>query len=170
MPAVVTVATIHAGNALNVIPERATLGGTLRAVDPQTRALLGERRARASGGNRRRATASAPTVVRSTSGRRPIVNPATAGGVGARGRRVASSATDAVVPLGMTNMAGEDFAHYMERIPGCFMRIGARLPGEPVIPAHTPRFHAAESSLFVGAAVLAESARMASAALAGTSS
>ena len=73
---------------------------------------------------------------------------------------------DAVVPLGITNMAGEDFAHYMERIPGCFLRIGARHPGEPVIPAHTPQFHAAEESLFVGAAVLAEAARVASSELA----
>ena len=51
----------------------------------------------------------------------------------------------------------------MERMPGCFMRIGARMPGEQVIPAHTPQFHAAEESLFVGAAVLAEVARVASA-------
>lgn len=46
------------------------------------------------------------------------------------------------------------------------MRIGARLPDEPVIAAHTPQFHAAEDSLYVGAAVLAEAARVASAALA----
>jgi len=34
-----------------------------------------------------------------------------------------------------------------------------------VIPAHTPRFYAAEDSVFVGAAVLAECARVASAEL-----
>ncbi|HEY9227198.1 MAG TPA: hypothetical protein VIP11_11155, partial [Gemmatimonadaceae bacterium] len=71
-----------------------------------------------------------------------------------------------VVPLGFLNLAGEDFAHYMERIPGCFLRIGAREPGGPVIPAHAPTFFPAEESLFVGAAVLAECARVASAALA----
>ena len=38
--------------------------------------------------------------------------------------------------------------------------------GGSVIAAHTPRFQAAEQSLFVGAAVLAECARVASAALA----
>jgi hypothetical protein len=26
------------------------------------------------------------------------------------------------LPLGFLNLAGEDFAHYMERIPGCFLR------------------------------------------------
>jgi hippurate hydrolase len=71
-----------------------------------------------------------------------------------------------VVPLGFLNLAGEDFAHYMEQIPGWFMRIGAREPGGVVIPAHAPTFYPAEDCLFVGAAVLAESARVASAALA----
>jgi metal-dependent amidase/aminoacylase/carboxypeptidase family protein len=62
-------------------------------------------------------------------------------------------------------MAGEDFAYYMERIPGAFLRIGAREPGGVVTAAHTPRFFAANGSLFVGAALLAETARVASAAL-----
>ena len=66
------------------------------------------------------------------------------------------------MPLGFLNMAGEDFAHYMERIPGCFLRIGAREPGGAAIPAHAPKFYAAEESIFVGAAVLAEAARVAS--------
>jgi len=54
----------------------------------------------------------------------------------------------------------------METIPGCFMRIGAREPGAASIPAHTPAFYAAEQSIFVGAAVLAECARVASHAIA----
>ena len=162
-PAVVTVAAVHAGSALNVIPERATLGGTLRAVDPDTRALLGrEVRQLAEG------IASAhglTATVRLTLGPPPIVNPEQPA---AWARQAAETVlgAEAVVPLGITNMAGEDFAYYMERIPGCFMRIGARLAGEPVIPAHTPQFYAAEESLFVGAAVLAETARVASSALA----
>jgi metal-dependent amidase/aminoacylase/carboxypeptidase family protein len=49
----------------------------------------------------------------------------------------------------------------MERVPGCFLRIGAREPGGETIPAHAPRFYAAEESIFVGAAVLAETARVA---------
>lgn len=69
------------------------------------------------------------------------------------------------MPLGTTNMARDDFACYMERLPGCFMRIGAREPGGAATPAHTPQFHAAEESIFVGAAVLAEAARVSAAAL-----
>ena len=162
-PAVVTVATMHAGQALNVIPERATLGGTLRAVDPATRKLLATSVRELAEGI---ATAHGLVArVRLTLGPPPIVNPE----LPVRWARAAVESllgADALVPLGITNMAGEDFAYYMERIPGCFMRIGARMPGEPVIAAHTPQFHASEESLFIGAAVLAETARLASAALA----
>jgi hippurate hydrolase len=73
---------------------------------------------------------------------------------------------DALVPLGTTNMGGEDFAFYLERIPGCFLRIGAREAGGERIAAHSPRFHPAEDALFIGATVLAQCARVASAALA----
>lgn len=162
-PAVVTVATMQAGSALNVIPHRATLGGTLRAVDPETRALLAAAVRQLAEGIAAAHGISATVTL--TLGPPPIVNPP---GPVAWARQAVESVlgADALVPLGITNMAGEDFAHYMERLPGCFMRVGARLPGEPVIPAHTPQFHASEASLFVGAAVLAETARVASKALA----
>ena len=73
---------------------------------------------------------------------------------------------DALTPLGTTNMGGEDFAEYMQSIPGCFLRIGAREAGGKVIGAHSPGYYADEGALFIGAAVLAECARVASAALA----
>jgi hippurate hydrolase len=71
----------------------------------------------------------------------------------------------ALRPLGTPNMGGEDFAFYLEKLPGCFLRVGAREPGGEVIPAHSPRFYAADDAIFVGAAVLAETARIASAEL-----
>ena len=162
-PAVVTVATMQAGRALNVIPEQATIGGTLRAVDVDTRMLLGTSLRELAEGI---AAANGLTAnVKLTLGPPPIVNPERPV-AWAREAVTRILGADALVPLGITNMAGEDFAYYMERLPGCFMRIGARLPDEPVIAAHTPQFYAAEESLYVGAAVLAETARVASAALA----
>ena len=158
-PAVVTVATVHAGTAPNVIPGFATLGGTLRAVDPDTRVLLATAVRRLAEGVASAHGLTASVTV--TLGPPPIVNPERPA---AWARQAVESllGAGAAVPLGITNMAGEDFAYYMERIPGCFMRIGARMPHELVIPAHTPQFDASEGSLFVGAAVLAEAARVAS--------
>jgi hippurate hydrolase len=157
-PGVVTVGSIHAGSASNVIPDRATLSGTVRAVERQSRELmLNEVRqvtesVAAAFGVQARVTLDLGTP--------PIVNPARPV-AWARQASATTVGAENVVPLGFLNMAGEDFAHYMESIPGCFMRIGAREPGAAVIPAHAATFYAAEQSIFVGAAVLAECARVA---------
>lgn len=161
---VVTVATVHAGTAPNVIPDTATLSGTLRAVDAGTRARLQEEVRRLAAGIA--AAHGLRGEVTLELGPPPIVNPPAAV---AWARRAAARllGEDAVVPLGFTNLAAEDFACYLERMPGCFLRIGAREAGGEPIAAHSPRFYAAEESIFVGAAVLAETARIASAELGG---
>lgn len=163
IPAVLTVATMQAGSAPNVIPETATIGGTLRAVDPATRALLADEMRRVAHGIA--AAHDLTADVHIEFGPPPIVNPEQPA-AWARQATVSLLGADAVVPLGMTNMGGEDFAYYMERIPGAFLRVGAREAGGEATPAHTPRFFAADGSLFIGAAVLAETARVASASLA----
>ncbi len=156
---VVTVGTIHAGSASNVIPDRATMSGTVRAVEPTSRELMlrevkhvTESIAGAFGVEAR---------VSMDLGTPPIVNPARATSW-ARSAAASIVGERNLVPLGFLNMAGEDFAHYMERIPGCFLRIGAREADGAVIPAHTPSFRAAETSIFFGAAVLSECARVSS--------
>lgn len=158
-PGVVTIGTVRAGTATNVIPDRAILTGTVRAVDAPSRQLMLDEVKRIA-----ETTASTYRLaadVKVELGPPPIVNPPNAA-AWARRAAVSLLGEDHVVPLGFLNLAGEDFAHYMERIPGCFLRIGAREPGGAVVPAHAPKFYAAEESIFVGAAVLAETARVAS--------
>jgi amidohydrolase len=162
IPAVVTVATIHAGTADNVISDRALLTGTVRTVDAASRALLLEELRHVS--DAVAATHHLTARVTFAQGTPPIVNPP----------GPTAWARDAVrtllgpggdVPLAGTNMGGEDFAFYLERLPGCFLRIGAREPGGPWLPAHSAGFYVAEESAFIGAAVLAETARRAAVAL-----
>ncbi len=160
--AVVTVGTLHAGTAPNVIPETAVLTGTLRATTPETRTAIGDEVRRLAESVAAAYRLSARVVVHW--GTPPIVNPP-GPSMWARHAAMSVLGEGAVVPFGVTNMGGEDFAFYLERIPGCFMRIGAREEGGARLAAHSPRFTAAEESIFVGAAVLAESARVASAAL-----
>ncbi len=163
-PAVVSIGSVHAGSAPNVLPDRATLTGTLRATDPETRRLLVEEVRRIAESTAALYRLGAEVAIEP--GPPPLVNPPEAT---EWARRAAAGLLGeaAIVPLGFLNMAGEDFASYLERIPGCFLRIGAREPGGEPIPAHSPRFYAAEESIFVGAAVLAEAARVASAAAGG---
>ncbi len=161
-PGVVTIGSIHAGNAANVIPASATLSGTVRAIEPASRELmLHEVRQIAES---IAAGFGVESRMKFEPGTPPIVNPREATGW-ARAAAALVVGEARVRPLGFLNLGGEDFAHYMERMPGCFVRIGAREPGGEVIPAHSARFYAAESSIFVGAAVLAQCARIASAAL-----
>lgn len=74
-------------------------------------------------------------------------------------------ARDGPYPMVLTG-PGEDLAYYLQHSTGCFPRIGTGEADSELIPAHTSRFYAAESSIFVAAAVLAEAARVAPAALA----
>jgi len=162
LPAVVTVGVVSAGTAPNVIPDRATVRGTLRATDDATRALL-----QAEVRNITEHVAAAHKLearVTIGSGVPPVINGEEAAGW-AREAAIATLGPDAVVPLGAANMAAEDFAWYLQKIPGCFLRFGARRAGEAVIPAHSPNFDVAEDAILVGARVLAECARRASAAL-----
>ncbi len=158
-PAVVSVGSIHSGTASNVIPERALLTGTLRATTARTRALLRAevQRLAASVAASHRLTAS----VTLPEGTPPVVNDAEAAAI-ARAAAASLVGERNVVPFGLTNMGGEDFAFYQQRFPGCFIRVGAREPGGERTPAHSPRFTVAEGAIFVGAAVLAECARSAS--------
>jgi amidohydrolase len=158
-PGVVTVGQISAGSAPNIIPDRATIAGTIRAVDAPSRKLMHEELQRLA-----KSVGEAHGVearVRLPEGTPPLVNPS--GPVAHARQAVANLLGErALVPLGFLNLAGEDFAFYLEKVPGCFMRIGAREPGGKPIPAHSPKFYPAEESIFIGSAVLAESARVAS--------
>jgi len=159
-PGVVTVGQIAAGNAPNIIPGRATLRGTIRAVEPTSRRMMHDELQRLAQSIAEAHGVSARLEI--PEGTPPLVNPEK---VTAWGREAVSRVlgVEALVPLGFLNLGGEDFAYYLERMPGCFLRIGAREPGGVPIPAHSPKFFPAEECIFVGSAVLAECARVASA-------
>lgn len=157
-PGVVTVGQISAGSAPNVIPDSAVLRGTIRAVEPVSRRLMQDELRRLA--ESVCAAYGVQATVNLPEGTPPVVNPEP---VTVLARRAVAHVLGAraLAPLGFLNLAGEDFAYYMERMPGCFLRVGAREPGGPVIAAHSPRFYPAEESIFIGAAVLAECARVA---------
>lgn len=158
VPGVLTIGTVQGGSAPNVIPDRATLTGTLRATDTDTRRLLREGLQRVSEGVAKAHGLRAEIQIET--GAPPLINDERAAGW-ARQAAVSLLGDEAVQRLGTANMGAEDFAYYLERMPGCFLRIGAREPGGEPTPAHTPGFRPAEESIFVGAAVLAEAARVA---------
>lgn len=78
--------------------------------------------------------------------------------------RIARQAAEIVVgedglqELPSANMSGEDFGFYLEKVKGCFVRLGARPQGE-VFPAHSSRFYFDEKVLGTGASFMAQVAK-----------
>ena len=161
-PAVLTVATFNSGTASNIIPDAAALTGTVRAVDNATRNLLRDEIYRVA-----QSLASAfglAAHVEFLAGTPPLVNTAdSVEWVREAVRTLLGPA--ALVPLAGPNLGGEDFAFYLDTMPGCFFRVGGRIPEQEITPAHSSRFLPADEAVLIGAAILAESARVASRAL-----
>lgn len=163
LPGVVSVGVLDAGNAPNVIPESARCAGTIRATVPATRALLVEELERLA--HAVAATHRLTATVGVKQGTPPLVNPPT-GASWAQDAARATLGDHALRSLATANMGGEDFAFYLERMDGCFMRLGTWREGRSRAGVHTPRFDPDEDALLVASALLAECARRASAGLA----
>ena len=161
-PSVVTVGRFDSGSAPNVIAGHAILEGTIRTNDPGVREHVMEALRRVS-----QATGQlhqAEIVVSFDAGTPVVVNPPAMAEIARRAAlRVVSR--DHVVPLPTANMGGEDFAYYLEKVPGCFVRLGAQVPGREGYPAHSSRFDFDEAVLPVGARYLQEVVREAGEAL-----
>lgn len=152
-PAVVSICKFHAGNAYNIIADKVEMTGTVRTFSPEVRdeipKLLNrivENIAVSMG-----ATASVevfrecPLVI-STDKYADIVRNAS--------NRLYGDGC-AVDPVPSTG--GEDFAWFLEKVPGCFFWLGVgNKEKDMVYPWHSPKFDADASSFSVGAAVLAQ--------------
>jgi amidohydrolase len=162
LPGVISVGVVQAGSAANVIPEAAHCAGTVRATTPASRTLLLEELARLA--HAVAASHRLTAEVTTGEGTPPLVNTAR----GAAWAQLAAKellGDASLCSLPVANMGGEDFAYYLERMDGCFMRLGTWSEGRSRSGVHTPRFDPDEEALFVGSALLAECARKASASL-----
>ncbi|HEY3364110.1 MAG TPA: amidohydrolase [Symbiobacteriaceae bacterium] len=146
--AVVTISAFQAGAAHNVIPPSATLLGTVRTSDPAVRARMPELLGRVAG--QVAAGYGAAAQLRFDDGTPPVVNhPAMAEVV----RRAAGGLSMPVVEA-VPTMGGEDFAEYLQHVPGCFIWLGTGCPEG----WHHPRFMVDESVIPKGAALFASAA------------
>jgi amidohydrolase len=146
--AVVSVTWIEAGSAYNVIPEFATLRGTIRTFDESVKAEI-HRRVHEVVGMRGTVEISKMTrVLVNDPAMCRIVREAAASVVGA-----ANVVTDE------RTGGGEDFASVLATVPGCFFFVGSKSPQSGGFPHHHPRFDVDERSLAIGLEILTRSAR-----------
>jgi amidohydrolase len=149
-PAVVTVARIQAGTTRNIIPETASLLGTIRTVSEKTRAsvLDGVRRVAEGIAGAHGATAEVNLVT----GYPVTVNDDS---FAARVMRVATELLGAerVQPMTAPIMGSEDFSYVLQRVTGAFAFLGTRPAEGPAPPNHSNRMLVNESALPVGVAM-----------------
>lgn len=154
-PSVVTVGKIQGGTAPNVIADRAFLEGTIRSTHPKIRDEIIKGLKRMVKAMEDLYHANATIEVRK--GYPPVINDPVAARLA---QEVAATVVgpDGVKPQPHPSMGGEDFSFYLEKVPGCLVRFGARREDLGDVPAHSPRFDFDEDVLPVGAAFLAQAA------------
>lgn len=134
---VVSVTRINGGNTWNVIPDKVELEGTVRSMEKDDRIFIekrmreiAEHTAAAYGANAELLWYPGP--------------PATVNekAWSAFAKKVAEESGFEVVPQ-RNSTGGEDFAFYLEKIPGCFINVGTGVG----YPNHHPKFYADEAAL-----------------------
>ncbi|MDH5235771.1 MAG: M20 family metallopeptidase [Gemmatimonadota bacterium] len=164
IPGVISVGVLRAGNAANVIPETSFCAGTIRATTPEVRTMLAGELSRLA--HSVAATHQLTAKVTLKEGTPPLVNPETGAGWAQDAVRDLLG-KQALRTLLRANMGGEDFAFYLEKMDGCFIRVGTHRDGRERIGVHNSKFDPDESTIYLAGAVLAECARKASAELTG---
>jgi len=140
--AIVTIGTIHGGEATNIICPSVVMTGTIRTSSPERRGLLVQRVREVAEGvaamHRGRVEFS------SQSGEPPVVNDA---GMVERFRQIVlqSSGEDKYVQA-PPNSGSDDFGFYSGCVPSIYFLFGSREPGNES-GVHTPTFGASDKIL-----------------------
>jgi amidohydrolase len=149
----ISVCTINAGTAMNIIPESVTLSGTIRSFDPEVRAFLPAELekafavARAWGGDYKLTILNGYPATVNDPGMAEFVRQMAMNLIGA-----------ARVKEADLQMGAEDFSYMALAKPGAFFYLGAK-KDDRQRPHHNPIFDIDEAVLPTGAALLAEAAR-----------
>ena len=146
--AVVTVGRFDAGTAPNVIAGKAVLEGTIRSQDNDVRQkiITALQRICHSMGQLHDAKIS----VKICPGTLPVINTpemaeiAQIAGISVVGQKN-------TIGLQTPNMGGEDFSYFMEKVRGCYIRLGVRAKDRESFPAHSSKFDIDEAVLPIGA-------------------
>jgi amidohydrolase len=152
-PFVITIGALHAGTVANVIPNEATLLGTVRSLDPDVNKGLPERLERVVAGVCQ--ATRARYIFDFVPGYPAMVND----------EALTQHAIDSVkallseqsiAHLPTPQLGGEDFAFFAQRVPSVMFRLGVRNEARGIVHGvHSSRFDLDEDALPLGAAALA---------------
>jgi amidohydrolase len=153
--AVVSVTEFHGGDAFNVIPQTVTLEGTIRTFELEVRDIVLKRFDEIVDGVVESMGCKAEIeLVRMTPS---LINqPEIAAYAQAAAKKVLP---DHFLDTANMTMGSEDFAFFMEKIPGCFFFVGSANAEKNLnYPHHHPKFDVDETALPHAAALMAQAA------------
>jgi len=153
--AVVSVTQIHSGDAYNVIPRTARLGGTVRAFSRDVMSLTEGALKRIAKGVAETYGARAEVDFRVIFA--PLVNDPEESEFAAE---ICAQvvAEDHIERNPLPTMASEDFSFMLERVPGCYLNIGTGGPHETIdgeCEVHNPNYDFNDRALPYGASFFA---------------
>ncbi|NJD60126.1 MAG: amidohydrolase [Anaerolineae bacterium] len=153
--AVVTVASIHAGEAFNVIPAEIEMKGTLRTFETEVRDMLSKRFQEVVNNVSLAMGCQADIEIQSITP--AVVNDPE---ITNRVQQVAQGLLPKdLLDFQTTTMGAEDMAFILQEIPGCYFFIGSANPGRHLdAPHHNSRFDFDESILPKAAGLMVASA------------
>ena len=164
--AVLTIGTMNAGTAANVIPDSVTMGGSIRTFDEQTRAFIKQRLAEISEGIARSFRGEAS--VSFGSGCPTLVNDRDLSvcceqyvkDLLGSGKAFSVAELNAMSGGGSSKSAGsEDFAYVSQEVPSIMLALASGQPEKGYgYPQHHPMVKYDEDALPVGSAVYAYTA------------
>ena len=143
-PAVIAICRMHAGEAYNVIPDEAEFGGTFRCTANEDREVFKgriEQTAKYVGEGH-----GARVEVDFDLGSPPVVNDSNLVSV-LREIILEEHGPEAVYDIPVPSMGAEDFAHYLEHVPGMLIRIGTCSSPDTAYVLHDSRFDIEEDVL-----------------------
>ncbi len=152
VPVVVTIGSIHGGSQYNIIPNEVTIEGTTRTLDDQVRQKVARRigeiaqnTAAAFGGS---------AVLEMDWGAPPVVNDEKLAAFAADAAMDVLGQDHVITSVPYPNMGGEDFAYYLQKVPGVYMFLSSANPAlHTDVSHHNPKFNVDESVLWKGSAV-----------------
>lgn len=149
-PLVLTVGKINGGSANNVVADKVTLEGTIRTLDTRLRDEMPARIENVA--SHTCAAFGAACELEHISGYPPLFND---GEMTALVEKAAADVVgkDQVLWLERPMMGSEDFAYFLERVPGCFIFLGTKQESYRH-SLHHPCFDFNEEILPVGAELL----------------
>ncbi len=153
-PAVVSVGTFHAGETFNVIADHAKITGTVRTLDTSVQELIIDRLEKIVKGTCE--SVGAEYKLKYEKGYPPVFNheAETVFLADCAKKVVGTAKVNAMEPL----MGGEDFAYYLQKVPGTFFITGAGNAKKDIVyPHHHPKFDIDEDSMLIAAKVFVTS-------------